>query len=271
MTDTDQGDALHGSAEAPQEGQASDFAELRSTLPDDLRGAPALAPFTSFEGMARSLVEAQRMVGKRISDASPEELGRYYERHGRPAAPDGYEFTPSDGGGGGAPSQLESEARSWFFDAGLSQRQAEVLYDRWNEFAVAQQHQAQQTLEDSRSRAEEELRREWGRVYDRKVTAAARAVRQLGGDDLGSFLDETGLGNDPRMIRAFARIAEQIGEDSLVGEGGGPFSLSPHAAREEITKAMASPAYFDADHPDHGKAVDRMRDLFAAAYPEISD
>ena len=214
MTDSANQDTLAANPQLGRDDPAPDFSGLKSTLPEDLRNEPALTPFTSFEGMARSLVDAQKMVGKRIGDASPEELGRYYEQHGRPKTPEGYQFGLSEGAVDEAPRRLENEARRWFFDAGLSQRQAEELHDRWNTFASAQQEENKQLLKESWTQAENALRREWGRVYDRKVAAASRAVRELGGEDLGTFLDDTGLGNDPRMIRAFARIAEQIGEDS---------------------------------------------------------
>jgi hypothetical protein len=94
-------------------------------------------------------------------------------------------------------------------------------------------------------------------------------VAEFGGEPLGQFLDETGLGDDPRLIRAFARIAEMVGEDSLVGTGERDFIATPEAAREEIARGLRDPAYFDANHPEHAASVDRMRGLFATAYPEM--
>lgn len=269
MSDTSETAPVAAAPESPD-----GFALLRDGLPEDLRGHPALSSYTSLEGLARSHVAAQRMVGKRIEDASPEELGRFYSRHGRPEKPEAYDFGVSPGPDGAAaeqPGELERSARAWFLDAGLSQRQAEVLYRHWNEFAVAQARDGEISAAEGRANAERELRSEWGRTYDRKVTAASRAVAEFGGEAMAEYLDETGLGNDPRLIRTFARIAELVGEDSLVGEGDrqGDFSVTPDAARGEIAKTLRDPAYFDANHPEHAASVDRMQALFAAAYPEM--
>jgi len=258
-----------GAADAAPSG-AADFSALRAGLPVDLRDSPALRHYASFEGMARSLVEAQRMVGKRIADASPEELGRFYDRHGRPENPDGYSFGERQDGT--APSELEAAARQWFHQAGLSRQQAAALHEQWSAFVGERQADGQNRTVEAQRAAERELRGEWGGAYGQRLRAAARAARDFGGEPLLALLEETRLGDDPRVIRAFARIAERIGEDGLAGgegaEGRGDFGLSAEAARREIARLMTQPAYFDADHLDHERSVARMKDLFAAAYPD---
>jgi hypothetical protein len=250
---------------------ATDFTALRAGLPAELRDAPALRNYASFEGMARSLVEAQRMVGKRIADASPDELGRFYDRHGRPEKPDGYSFGEAPGPDA-SPSELETAARQWFHQAGLSQHQAAALHEQWSSFMGERQADAQNRSAESQQAAERELRGEWGGAYGQRLRAAARAARDFGGEPLLALLEETRLGDDPRVIRAFARIAARIGEDGLAGgeggEGRGDFGLSSEGARREIARLMTQPAYFDADHLDHDRSVARMKSLFAAAYPD---
>jgi hypothetical protein len=265
--------------DAPETGDAPEspfdpgtaFVALRTGLPDDLRKHPSLASYTSFEGLVRSHVAAQRMIGKRIEDATPEELGRYHARHGRPAAPEAYRFgAGEEGGSPREPTALDRSARKWFHDAGLSQHQAEILYDRWTEFAEGHARDADIGSQEAHAAAERELRSEWGRTYERRIAAATRAVAEFGGEPLAQYLDETGLGNDPRLVRAFVRIAEMVGEDALVGEGDRDFAVAPDAAREEIARALREPAYFDANHSEHDASVARMRTLFASAYPSAA-
>ena len=266
-------DAMPDPRDAAPSG-AADFSTLRAGLPADLRDSPALRSYASFEGMARSLVEAQRMVGKRIADATPEELGRFYERHGRPENPEGYSLGERQDG---APlSELETAARQWFHQAGLSRQQAAALHEQWSAFVGERQADGQTRSAEAQRTAERELRGEWGGAYGQRLRAAARAARDFGGEPLIALLEETRLGDDPRVIRAFARIAERIGEDGLAGgeggEGRGDFGLSADGARREIARLMTQPAYFDADHLDHVRSVARMKDLFAAAYPNrLSD
>jgi hypothetical protein len=252
----------------------ADFTALRAGLPAELRDNPALRNYASFEGMARSLVEAQRMVGKRVADASPEELGRFYDRHGRPEKPDGYSFG-EPAASGTSPSELETAARQWFHQAGLSQHQAATLHEQWSAFMGERQTDVQTRSAESQHAAERELRGEWGGAYGQRLRAAARAARDFGGEPLLALLEETRLGDDPRVIRAFARIAQRIGEDGLAGgeggEGRSDFGLSSEGARREIARLMTQPAYFDADHLDHDRSVARMKSLFAAAYPAGSN
>lgn len=264
---TDQLQAIPESDEGKHEAGANAPSDFREHLPEDLRSDPILSSYASVEALARSHIAAERMIGKRIEDASTEELGRYYARHGCPESPDKYDFnSPNEE----SPSVLENQARSWFHQAGLSQRQAEILHEKWSDYVAEHEQGALSESENRLAESEQALRAQWGRTYDRNVTMASRAVEQFGGPELADYLDETGLGNDPRLIKAFAAIAAQVGEDSLIGDGEGDFVITPDAAKGEITRTLGNPAYFDANHPDHGATVERMRELFAAAYPDIA-
>lgn len=241
------------------------FTRLRDGLPDDLKTHPSLASYGDFEGMARSLVAAQTMVGKRISEASREELASIDRRHGRPETADGYQLlldagVPADEAG----ETMTALAREWFFEAGLTQRQAEILGEKWQGLVRDDLRERSH----QRGEAESVLRAEWGRDYEPRVSAASGALRAFGGDDLARLVEETGLGNDPRMIRAFARIAEATGEESMVEGHSSGFENDPSRAREDIAKLMTHPAYFDSRHGEHDDVVSRMRRLFSAAYPQ---
>lgn len=56
-----------------------------------------------------------------------------------------------------------------------------------------------------------------GANWDASLTSAAKALDTLGfpkGSPLRNLLDESGLGNHPEMIRAFAKVGKAIGEDA---------------------------------------------------------
>ena len=75
------------------------------------------------------------------------------------------------------------------------------------------------------------------------------------------FLDE-GIGNDPRAIRLFAKIASKMGEDGILGTPKG-LTLSPEEAKLEISKINNDKEhpYWKADHIEHAAAVKRMSTL----------
>ena len=79
-------------------------------------------------------------------------------------------------------------------------------------------------------------------------------------------MDESGKGNDPRVIRAWAKIGEKmVGERSLKGapqiEGGDPKT----AISDFRTKY--NDALHNKSHPDHDMRVNQMRELFERAFP----
>ena len=88
------------------------------------------------------------------------------------------------------------------------------------------------------AKAEQELRGEWGNDYDAKRTIAKRAFQLIGiGADDTRHLDAV-LGA-PRLVKAFARLGELLGEEQLPQAGGGGtvgFGRSPSTITAELKK-----------------------------------
>ena len=150
---------------------------------------------------------------------------------------------------------------------GLSPTQLQGLADFYA------QHQADTGLGAMRQRALDEaaasdaLKAEWGAHYDTKLAQASRAARYFGGEQLIAVLNETGLGNHPDLVRAFARAGAFLGEDAL-RSGGSQVTgvLPPDEALKKARGLMARPAYASRAHPEHGALVDEVRQLFEQAY-----
>jgi len=71
-------------------------------------------------------------------------------------------------------------------------------------------------LAESAETCKAELTQEWGGDYERKSAAASGLVKALSDDDFVDYLAETGLGNDPRMLKAFYKLSTFIAEDNFV-------------------------------------------------------
>jgi hypothetical protein len=149
---------------------------------------------------------------------------------------------------------------------GLSPTQLQGLADFYA------QHQSDTGLGAMRQRALDEaaasdaLKAEWGAHYDTKLAQASRAARYFGGEQLIAVLNETGLGNHPDLVRAFARAGAFLGEDALRASGQVTGVLPPDEALKKATALMARPAYASRAHPEHGALVDEVRQLFEQAY-----
>jgi len=140
--------------------------------------------------------------------ATPEEVAKYNETMGIPPNVEGYELD--------APPEGLEDANfdGWFKDValrvGLSKEQAKGQYNEWNKLrSDAVEAKKAEVLETERT-----MRTEMGSGYDAAVANAEKII-QLGGEDLRTWLNESGAGNDARFVRVFAKIGSMISEDSL--------------------------------------------------------
>ena len=80
-------------AEVASGGSGNEFLQM---IPEELRQDPSLTPIKNVENLARSYVNAQKLIGadKIPMPVNPtdEDLDRIYDRLGRPESPDGYEI-----------------------------------------------------------------------------------------------------------------------------------------------------------------------------------
>ena len=82
---------------------------------------------------------------------------------------------------------------------------------------TAMQEQAKQWIDDFR--ADKEF---GGDKFDASLADARKALATFdAGGTVSKMLIETGYGNNPDVLRIFARIGAALGEDKLAGNGGG--------------------------------------------------
>lgn len=104
-------------------------------------------------------------------------------------------------------------------ELGLSKEQAQAYLDD----KIAERASAEANIKTQ----VDELHKKWldtvkadpeigGAKLTESAEMAKRAVEQFGSDALKSFLDETGLGNHPEMIRAFANIGKKLANDKFI-------------------------------------------------------
>ena len=115
-----------------------------------------------------------------------------------------------------------------------------------------------------KSETESVLKQEWGYDYDKKVAAADRALAVYGDDELRDLITNSSAGNNPAVIRFFARLGQEVTEDMAQNTQNNRLSVSPLDAKDEIAKIMA-----DGNHPYHKgdeTAVEKVRQLHEKAY-----
>lgn len=255
-------------ASAPAASAPSDW---RAALPEALQKDPALASFKDVASLAKSYREAAKLIGSSIRipgpNASPEEVAAFRAKLGVPESPEGYRMD--------APPEvaplLDGEMLDRFKQAahrlGVP---AQAVAGLW-QWYLGELREQQRGVAQMTKQVAAQLREEWGdALFERNVALAQRTVREFGGEELIEFLDATGLGNHPGLIKLFARVGHLLAEDGHVpGDVNG--IVTPEAARQRIAEIMSNPEhpyhrkYYGT--PGHEEAVAEVSRLFQLAYP----
>lgn len=133
-------------------------------------------------------------------------------------APEAYEFKAPEGG------ELDKEAIAQFEpiarELNLSQEQAQKLVDLYGSKVMPQlmKQQAdtwQKQVADWGTAAKEDAEI-GGDKFDGNLTRAKQAMDKFATPQLREFLETTGMGNHPELIRVFVKVGAAMSEDSLV-------------------------------------------------------
>ena len=256
---------------------ASDW---KASLPAELKDDPTIKGVKDIPAMADMLVRAQKLVGakgiiKPGKDATPEEIGAYYNAIGRPEKPEGYKLPVENMPDGiKLDDGLVNSFRTFAHENGITEQAFGALI-RYQANMVAQQSKAaQDALESTVNTNVDALRKEWGQAYDQNDRLATRAIETYGGPEALEWMKQNPtLATNPALVKLFAKMGREISDDTI--RGGGPdqnYQLSPADAKLKISQKMGDKAftdvYFNAQHAGHAAAKAEMTRLHEIANPE---
>jgi len=230
------------------------------SLPEDLRSNPSLRNFPDAATLAKSYVHAQRMIGAdKIplpgKHATPDEWRAVYRKLGAPDDAKNYELQGDLAFEDGALETFKQRA----FEAGLTNAQANELARFYSDQATSSKDNYALEMERVREEGIQQLQREYGKAFDQKLALAQSAARTfLGGTELFDNIelsDGRMLGDHPEIIKMFASLGEQIGEDKLVGEPT-EMVMTPQEAQRKISELTStSTPYWDKMHSEHDNYI----------------
>ena len=200
------------------------FAEL---LPEDIRGEAVFRDIKDLAGLAKSYHGAAKLLGRDpktlLAGPGPDDAegwAKAYAALGRPETAEGYKLPPTPEG-----LQESAELKTGFLkvahEAGLSDRQAARLAEWWNGTAAGTAQAQTAAQERTEAAGIATLQAEWGNEFAANLDLAKKALANYGDEKLVAYLDSTRLGNDPALIRAFAKIGKPLAEDGILGRAGG--------------------------------------------------
>lgn len=257
-----------------------------ATLPEEVRGEASLASFKDSGALAKSYVEAQKLIGsKRIAlpgeKAAEAEWEGFYNSIGRPETFDKYEDVVLKNEKGETlmiPDKTESaELKKFFYKMGLTGRQAKMM----QEYSLNYLHKGRSASDAAQASSSQagvdSLKREWGDKFETNVDVARSVVKKFGGENAGEiekFLDTSGLGNHPQLVKLFSSIGASIMEDTgrRGPSGGGSLPVTDRTrAVNEIENLKTEKEFQDAllnpNNVGHKAAVARWLGLHSTAYP----
>ncbi|HAX9713560.1 peptidase [Serratia sp. IR-2025] len=166
------------------------------------------------EGKQEGSKTAEELAAeKEAKEKADKEAAEKAEKEKKPAAPEKYEFTAPEG------LELDANALAVFEpiakELGLSQEQAQKLVDIYPQIQQQQAEAWSKQVADwgEQVKADKEI---GGDKFNASVGAAQRALDQFGNTELREYLNASGLGNHPALVRFCAKVGKAMAEDTFV-------------------------------------------------------
>ena len=254
-------------------------AQADLTTPEFLKGvdaslasSPSVKNFTNMNDFVKSYIHAQSMIGADkvvIPKAGSDEKAwtDVFRKLGVPEKLEEYDVKLNE------KSKLDvnhfGKLKELMHKQGVLPHQAKALVSMMEQEAEGFEgallnHRKQQVEANLNS-----LKQEWGQAYTERATIAAKAAAKVGGEEFIKYLNESGLGDDPKLINVFAEVGKIMGESGHKGEGsvGRKTPQELQARLSALTTDVNSP-YFDSKNPQHTAVRQEVEALYKEIYQE---
>ena len=200
-------------------------------------------------------------------NATPEEIGKFFDRMGRPSDAAGYNIQVPEKGGD---PEFAKIAASKFHELGLTTKQGQELSNWWNE-TVGNQMATQESANLQNFQADEAaLKAEWGAAHDQNVVIARNVANTLGLDAGTIDKLQASLGHKG-VMEMLVKIGSRSGEDKFTTGGnqsGFGSAMTPAQAKAEISSLMNDKNFTARYLNKDAEAVAKMAQLHQYAFPE---
>tara|TARA_R110001592_G_scaffold245816_8_gene507376 strand:+ start:2381 stop:3223 length:843 start_codon:yes stop_codon:yes gene_type:complete len=256
------------SAETPvtpvtPEALSSDWKE---NLSDEIKADKSLENIKDIEGLAKSYVHAQKLVGADKIPvpnkyATEKDWESVYEKLGRPKTAAEYKYELPEN------QEINQQALDNFSEQahklGLLPGQANGMVKFYNDMMSQGLQEADGKATEARENGTKQLKQEWGQAFEQNISKASTLAKSvMDADFLNTNLaDGTKLGDHPTIIKAFANLASKMGEDNIT-QSSGPAYLTPGQIDKQIGElTQVGSAYWDKNHPNHTASVEEVLSL----------
>jgi hypothetical protein len=237
----------------------------KEAISEEYRSNPNIEKFTELDALAKSYINAVSMIGTdKIplpgKTATDEQWNEVYNKLGRPESADKYtlelktDVAPID----------ENVIKGFAQNAhklGLNNKQAQGILEFYKQTLEGSAKEMSVNMETAQAEATNTLRSEWGKTYDENLRKASSVAQTYLEPELldTQLRDGSRLGDNPKIIKAFANIANLLSEDKIIGTEADNVLQGREIEKEieELTSDKQG-AYWNKMHPNHTKVVNQV-------------
>ena len=248
--------------------------EFLNQIPEGYRDREYLKGIDSMDKFVEQFDNAQKLIGKKTvgvpgPDSSIDEWNEFYNKMGRPEAPDAYEFKdlPEMPDGYGRTEEETAQMKKIFHEAGLTAEQANRVLKSADEAALnaynANKENADKLAESRNQEFLDAMDKYFGDQKNDAIAITETMLKQYvpkGMEGLVQGLDD----NSMLVLSAVMQGVHKAGrtEDSIKKDVDSVPDQSPESLRETARKLMMSPEFRDEFHPNHEATQKRVRELY---------
>jgi len=255
-TDQSQTSVLSGEQTTTQ----TNFQDL---IPDEYRAEKSLENFKDMGDFVKSYLSAQKIVGADKIPvpnkfATEDDWKAVFNKLGAPEKPEDYKYSFKDGE---VDKELISSFNQEAHRLGLLPQQAESLIKYYRDMNEGSSIQAEEKATETRLHTENELKREFGPQYTKRLDQAKRlASSTLGSEFLNNtFLqDGSRLGDNIAVVKAFSELADKLSEDEVVKGDTSGYMTAKDLEKEISTLQEEGSPFWDKQHPNHERTVQEV-------------
>lgn len=239
-------------------------------LPDEIKGEKSLSAIADIPNLAKSFVNAQKMVGQNkvnVPDpklATDDDWRNFFVKAGLPEKPDDYKIEVKE------PDALPEGFLDTFqqkaHELNILPHQAQNLLEWYRDYETQAIESQTEEQKAELERIHGEYQQLVGQAYKQKIAYANKVVDEFGSPELSQMLVESGLNKHPEILKMFSTLGEKMfGEDVVLGENGQRDSaMTPDEAKEKWSDIRGDKdhPYWNARHPNHKKALQEVQKLF---------
>lgn len=244
----------------------------KEILDESIRGEASLQTVNSVQDLAKSFVNAQKMIGadkvqlpNKYDDGT--QLRNVLNKLGLSEKLEEYDIAPKD-------IPIDENNKDYFdkfkqqaHKLGILPAQAKEMFKFMHTESLEQDNAIVKQIEVEQQEAINTLQKEWGAAFESKVNLAKQATKFLAGSDdvLYSTLTSPQYGNNPAIVKVLAKFGEMMAEDKIItGVPKDDMAKSPGEAQKEIQTIYGDKThpYNNKDHPRHQAAIKEMQQLF---------